>query len=387
MAALWRLSAATSEPMLYKAFFELLEGVIVDIILWVSKMSTWLVETSLKAESAMWISDNPLTQELITSIYNYIYGAVVVLVVLKFIWKGFQVYVLWRDGDADVSPHNMLLGACLAIIVTLAFPTIFNIAVSATADIGNGVIDRIDERWLTKPVVDIEDIEARTREVWNDCFAEYDTNHDNSIDENEFDEIVIVNVQYLSFLEEKFPELIDNHEPAAVLLRLTALANRGKLSIDGIRELLTEKAGEGISLQLSDMKSLAALAVLLIYLILYVIMYIKLLGRGIEMLFLRWGFPIATVGLINSDGGIFPSYVQLLLRQMATSVLQVTAMYLSFYVAMDFTLSHVLMALAIIGVAFKGPALLANILAPQRQGGGMGQKLYTAMMLRQLWRR
>ncbi len=373
--------------MLYKAFFELLEGVIVDIILWVSKMSTWLVETSLKAESAMWISDNPLTQELITSIYNYIYGAVVVLVVLKFIWKGFQVYVLWRDGDADVSPHNMLLGACLAIIVTLAFPTIFNIAVSATADIGNGVIDRIDERWLTKPVVDIEDIEARTREVWNDCFAEYDTNHDNSIDENEFDEIVIVNVQYLSFLEEKFPELIDNHEPAAVLLRLTALANRGKLSIDGIRELLTEKAGEGISLQLSDMKSLAALAVLLIYLILYVIMYIKLLGRGIEMLFLRWGFPIATVGLINSDGGIFPSYVQLLLRQMATSVLQVTAMYLSFYVAMDFTLSHVLMALAIIGVAFKGPALLANILAPQRQGGGMGQKLYTAMMLRQLWRR
>lgn len=42
------------------------------------------------------------------------------------------------------------------------------------------------------------------------------------------------------------------------------------------------------------------------------------------------------------------------------------------------------MGLAIIGVAFRGPALLAQILTPQKQGAGVGPKLHTALMLRQL---
>lgn len=41
-------------------------------------------------------------------------------------------------------------------------------------------------------------------------------------------------------------------------------------------------------------------------------MFCKLLGRGVEMLFLRWGLPLAAMGLVNSDGGIFPSYIQLM---------------------------------------------------------------------------
>lgn len=378
--------------MLYDAFWGLLEGVIVDIILWVQKMSTWLIETSLKVESAMWISDNPLTQELITSIYNYIYGAVVVLVVLKFIWKGFQVYVLWRDGDADVSPHTMLIGACLAIIVSLAFPTVYNVAVSATADIGNGILDRINDRWVNKPVVDYEDIDERAEIIWNDFFAEYDTDHDRVISKEEYENIPD-DRETMERLNAIFPELANVSEEDAgltavyVQLKLDFYMQGGQLSLSGIRTILTEKVSDALGAQLSGaMQSLAALAVLLIYLVLYVIMYIKLLGRGIEMMFLRWGIPIAAIGLVNSDGGIFPSYVQLLLRQMVTSVLQLVAMYLSFWIAMDFSLSHVLMALAIIGVAFKGPALMAQILAPQRQGGGLGQKLHTALMLRNLWR-
>lgn len=370
--------------MLYDAFCSLLEGLIVDIILWISKMSTWLIETSLKVESAMWISDNPLTQELISSIYTYIYGAVLVLVTLKFIWKGFQVYVLWRDGDADVSPSNMLIGACLAVIVSLAFPTLFNVSVSATADIGNGVLDRINARWLDKPVVDFEDIDARTMEIWDIYFAKMDTDEDCVLSEEEletgmpdFDRVY----ELESLLEELFSDL-SMIEIGTILADM----DEGAISVATIRRILTDRAGDAISLRLGVIGSLGSLLVFLIYLVLYVIMYVKLLGRSVEMLFLRWGFPIASIGLINSDGGIFPSYVQLLLKQMVTSILQVTAMYLSFYIAMDFDLTHVLMALAVIGVAFKGPALLSQVLAPQRQGGGMGQKLHTAMMLRQMWR-
>ncbi len=375
--------------MLYDAFCSLLEGLIVDIILWISKMSTWLIETSLKVESAMWISDNPLTQELISSIYTYIYGAVLVLVTLKFIWKGFQVYVLWRDGDADVSPSNMLIGACLAIIVSLAFPTLFNVAVSATADIGNGIIDRIDARWLDKPVVDYEDIDARTMEIWDLCFADMDTNGDRYITEEEYGLTPADfdgHERLFAVLREFFPEFTEDLSDPLLIGKITMAVNQGYLSVSGIREVLTDVVGAELSIRLGVMGSLGALLVFLIYLVLYIIMYVKLLGRSVEMLFLRWGFPIASIGLINSDGGVFPSYVQLLLKQMTTSILQLTAMYLSFYIAMDFSLTHVLMALAVISVAFKGPALLSQVLAPQRQGGGMGQKLHTAMMLRQMWR-
>ena len=123
---------------------------------------------------------------------------------------------------------------------------------------------------------------------------------------------------------------------------------------------------------------------LAVYFIAYIALFARLIGRSFEMLLLRWGLPIAAVGLINSDGGIFPSYIQLIFKQFATSVLQVIAMYLSFYIAMDFSVSHVIMGLAIIGVAFRGPALLAQILTPQKQGAGVGPKLHTALMLRQL---
>lgn len=372
--------------MLYDAFCSLLEGLIVDIILWISKMSTWLIETSLKVESAMWISDNPLTQELIESIYTYIYGAVLVLVTLKFVWKGFQVYVLWRDGDADVSPSNMLIGACLAIIVSLAFPTVFNVAVSATSDIGNGIIDRIDARWLNKPVVDFEDIDAKAMELWEIYFSEIDTDGDLVLSQ---EEIILATppgslpISVLEdLLEKMFPDL-----GAIARSTFASMADDGTFGIFVIRTVLTSGEKEELTLELSTLGSLGSLLVFLIYLVLYVIMYVKLLGRSVEMLFLRWGVPVASIGLINSDGGVFPSYIQLMLKQMVTSILQVTAMYLSFYIAMDFDLTHILMALAVIGVAFKGPALLSQVLAPQRQGGGMGQKLHTAMMLRRMWRR
>ena len=105
------------------------------------------------------------------------------------------------------------------------------------------------------------------------------------------------------------------------------------------------------------------------------------------MLVLRLGFPIAALGLVNSDGGIFPSYVQIILKQMATSIVQVALMYLSCRLAMRFTLTNILLAFAVLLVAFRTPVILSQVLSPQRQGGGMGQKLHTAPMLRNLWGR
>lgn len=364
--------------MLYDAFHDMLVSLIADMISWVTDMSSRLLETSLKVENAMWISDNPLTQELISSIYQYIYGAVLTLVALKFIWKGFQVYILWRDGDSEVSPHNLLMGACLAIVISLAFPTIYNVGVSATVDIGNGIIDTINEYWIGRPDVYSYDNTEEATAIWNEWFAQFDADGDGELGTGEHKEFYQWATQedLLGALQDDFPEYF-LHDYSSVWKHL---------SIKTIVEALDETSKELLDTSLEHL-NLAGVLALLIYFILYVVLYIQLLGRGVEMLFLRWGLPIASIGLVNSDGGVFPSYVQLILRQLATSILQVSAMYLSFYIAMDFGLGHVLMGLAVIGVALKGPALMAQIIAPQKQGGGLGPKLHTVLMLRQLLHR
>ena len=68
---------------MYNALRDLLIRLIAEMIAWVTDTTSWLVETSLSVENARWISDNPLTLELISDIYMYIYGAVVTLVALK----------------------------------------------------------------------------------------------------------------------------------------------------------------------------------------------------------------------------------------------------------------------------------------------------------------
>ena len=77
---------------MYNALRDLLIRLIAEMIAWVTDTTSWLVETSLSVENARWISDNPLTLELISDSYMYIYGAVVTLVALKFL----APYAAWR---------------------------------------------------------------------------------------------------------------------------------------------------------------------------------------------------------------------------------------------------------------------------------------------------
>lgn len=386
---------------MYNALRDLLIRLIAEMIAWVTDTTSWLVETSLSVENARWISDNPLTLELISDIYMYIYGAVVTLVALKFLWKGFQVYILWRDGDSDVSPHHMLLGVCLALIVSLAFPTVYNVGVSATADIGNGIVQTIDTHWPGKAEViqmlDSDSYLIKAQQMWDDVLYRFDVNGNGTITPCEIQETCdylrsaehleeskswLAKYDYwMAYTNMEIGNVYDYIFNPASLLQLL-LPEEG-ITVKGLAQGMQTRDIANLSDALGTI-NLWGVLLLAVYFIAYIALFARLIGRSFEMLLLRWGLPIAAVGLINSDGGIFPSYIQLIFKQFATSVLQVIAMYLSFYIAMDFSVSHVIMGLAIIGVAFRGPALLAQILTPQKQGAGVGPKLHTALMLRQL---
>lgn len=58
-------------------------------------------------------------------LYKVIYTYAIYLIVLVFLKKGFEVYVLWNDGDADMDPFIMLTSFTKAIILAVSFETLY----------------------------------------------------------------------------------------------------------------------------------------------------------------------------------------------------------------------------------------------------------------------
>lgn len=77
----------------------------------IDQMIDGILPLSLYAEKYM--SMVPGVQ-MFGKLYNIIFGFGVSLIVLKFLKKGFEAYVLWTDGDADEEPLH-----CLRIFLRL----------------------------------------------------------------------------------------------------------------------------------------------------------------------------------------------------------------------------------------------------------------------------
>ena len=61
--------------------------------------------------------------DLFQSLFDIVFGFGVSLIVLKFLKKGFETYVLWSDGDADEEPIAILTNFFKAMAVAICFPT------------------------------------------------------------------------------------------------------------------------------------------------------------------------------------------------------------------------------------------------------------------------
>lgn len=85
-------------------------------------------------------STTVLTAESIRNTYLFIYGFACSLIVLKFLFKGFQIYILWRDGDADASPRDMMIGAVEAGVVMVSFPYLYDQASDVFIYLAKGIM-------------------------------------------------------------------------------------------------------------------------------------------------------------------------------------------------------------------------------------------------------
>ncbi len=254
-----------------------------------------LIKTVFCIETMPGLDQTALTSATVETAFYGMYSICTGLLVLKLITKGSSVYLLWRDGDPDNSPSDMVTGAIWALVISAAFPVVYRLGLGIIFYIVNTVVD------LFPAGRDLGGYEA-----------------------NEF---------------------------GALLMLMDASSN-----LTGA-ELLT-----GI-----------------VYVILLIILFFQMLGRGAELLIWRLGVPIAAVGLVNSDGGAWHNYLQMLLKQFCSSMIQYFCIALGLRVMTGMNMMSVVVGIGLEVAAFSAPKLLSQVMTPR--GGGMVQKAASIAMI------
>lgn len=123
----------------------------------------------------------------------------------------------------------------------------------------------------------------------------------------------------------------------------------------------------------------------IIYFVIVIIFQISMVGTGLEFLILQIGLPIAAVGLLNADKGVFKSYSMSIAKVIVTVVVKVILCELSFVMVIfagsfgsDNFFMLLIIAIACMLAAFKVPKMLAEWMIPSGGGQGIMMKAYYA---------
>lgn len=157
------------------------------------------------------------------------YGFGISLIILKFLKKAFDIYVLWTDGDPDADPFLLLTNFVRAVGTALIFQWLYQIFVDICRDITDQIMSAISQG--TSPTIE-----------W-----------------------------------------------------VNAITSMG---------IVPAIAG-------------------LIFLICYLILLFSFMARGIEMMVMKIGVPLACVGLLDNDRGVFRAYINQFVKAFITTIVQI----------------------------------------------------------------
>lgn len=121
----------------------------------------------------------------------------------------------------------------------------------------------------------------------------------------------------------------------------------------------------------------------IIYVVCFVMLWIQFIKRGLEIFTLKLGIPLACVGLMDSDGGIFKAYVKKFFQEVFAVIMQIFFLKLSIALMIN---GHIFWGIAAISFALKTPQFLQDFILAY--GGGQGavqktsQAVYAANMVR-----
>ncbi|MCL2086180.1 MAG: DUF6102 family protein [Oscillospiraceae bacterium] len=129
---------------------------------------------------------------------------------------------------------------------------------------------------------------------------------------------------------------------------------------------------------------------LFVFIVAYIILFFSFLMRGIELLALKVGVPIACVGLLDNDRGVFKAYFMQFVKVFVTTMLQIILAKIGTSIMFSPQTDDIwgrFLGIACIIVAVKTPKLVAEFLLPIGGGGGKIQSLvYIASMSRGFFR-
>lgn len=194
------------------------------------------------------------------------------LIVLKFLKKGFDMYIMWTDGEADTPPLTYIVYFIRAIAMDVSFSILYDWVVQIAKSFGESMLQTMN--------------------------------------------------------------MADN------ISLTTTIAN---IATTGLFNSI----------------------VALIGLILLFVLYIQFLMRALEMFVLKLGFPLACVGLVNPDGGVFKSYSEKLIKSILTILVQIILCKIAIVLLINVKM---LFGIAAIILAIKTPKFLQEFML----GGGTG---------------
>lgn len=232
------------------------------------------------------------------TLYEVIYTYAIYLIVLKFLYKGFNVYVLWNEGDADMDPFIMFTSFCKAIIIAVSFETIYGFI----ADVSIEFIDKV------LGSMNNADIDITSKSLLKAAIAGFMNN--------------------------------------GIILCIIAI----------------------------------------IFIVLYVKLWIDFIKRGLEIFILKKAIPIACIGMLDSDGGVFKPYAKKFVQEIFTVFLQVFLLKLALIFMIN---GHFLWGIASISYSLKAPQFLQEFIMMSQSGGittKISQGAHMAQMIKGLVR-
>lgn len=147
----------------------------------------------------------------------------------------------------------------------------------------------------------------------------------------------------------------------------------GDATAAGLATIITTIVTGGISLALMA----------LVFFIMFFILWVQFLARGLEIVVLRCGMPWACMGLIDSDKGVFGTYLKRLFQAVLTVIVQVALVKLGMAMMVG---GHGFWAIAALMMSMKTPKLLQDFLMGYGAGGLMAGVHHTTSVIQSIRR-
>lgn len=264
----------------------LIVAVLNGAVAFIDSMLADLIPMTLYADQYMTAAGGG---SMVDVLFQILLGFGVSLIILKFLKKGFECYVMWTDGDPDSEPTQLIIRFVQAVAVAVCFPVMYGWLADITEDLTNQLITAIG---------------ASTNYDWQAW--------------------------------------------------VNGLSSAG---------LVTAIFG-------------------LIFVICYFILYFQFLMRGVEIMILRIGLPLACTGLLDNDKGVFKTYLTKFFQSTVAVMVQISLCKLGVGMMMNVGINlNVFWGIACLVLAIKTPRFLSEFMVPTGGGGGMVNNIYHSVRL------